>query len=354
MLKLKDTTAVNRVQPFTPGERAAFPRPPVDVPADCPPAVTRGQKTVVGVVVGVDWLQLTFPDNLDGAVDLASVALGCEPGDWARLEHGSLGYREGMIGPGQARIWWDAPDRLDVHVWLPGEACRLAGDVRLQDYLVAAEAVGAKATRVDVALDDYDRVVAPVAVQEALQGPDAVTHARQYLTHQGGRVGSPELTGETVYLGAPSSRQRLRVYDKGLESDGELDCIRWELQSRKQAAETMAVALAHKDWREVAASRLVGFVDFRDRASHSEVEKRKRLPWFQELVGLVRKASAYLAEEPRTVEQVISWLDRAIGPCLAVAMEYWQGNLGPFSEILQDGRRRWKPRHKAMLALAAT
>jgi len=177
-----------------------------------------------------------------------------------------------------------------------------------------------------------------------------VTHAQQYLTHQGGHVGSPELTGATVYLGAPASRQRLRVYDKGLESGGEMDCNRWELQSRKEAAETMAASLAYQDWGEVMASRLVGFVDFRDRSSHSEVERRQRLPWFQRLVGLVGKASAYLPQEPRTAEQVVEWVDMAIGPSLAVAMAFWQGDIGPLTDIIRDGKQRWKPRHKVMVA----
>jgi len=153
-----------------------------------------------------------------------------------------------------------------------------------------------------------------------------------------------------VYLGAPSSRQRLRVYDKGLESGGEMDCVRWELESRKEAAQTMAVALAYQDWGEVMTSRLVGFVDFRDADSHSEIENRQRLPWFQLLVGMARKASAYLPKVPRTVEQVVEWIDLAIGPTLAVAMKFWQGDLAPLSRILRHGEIRWKPRHKAMVA----
>jgi len=318
-----------------------------------PPLLTGGQKAVEGVAVGVDWCSVTFPGDLDRVMLMVSLALGCEVGDWVELEHGSYGYRQGMVGPGGARVWWDPPGREDVHASLPGKACVIAGEVRLRKYLLQVLAVGGKATRVDVAIDDYDRVVVPADVLEALQGPDKVTHARQYLTQQGGRVGSPELTGATVYLGAPSSRQRLRVYDKGLESGGQMDCVRWELESHKEAAETMAVALAHQDWGQLAASRLVGFVDFRDRSSHSEVERRWRLPWFEALVGLVRKASAYLPQAPRTVEEVVDWLDRAIGPSLAVAMTFWKGDLGPLSAIIRDGQLRWKPKHKAMLAMVA-
>lgn len=317
-----------------------------------PPILTGGQKTVEGAAVGVDWLSITFPGNLDRVVLAVSLALQCEVGDWVELEHGSYGYRKGMVGPGGARIWWDAPDRVDIHASLPGEACRIAGEIALKRYLRHAMAVGAKATRLDLALDDYRRIVSPADVLHALQGPDRVTHAQQYLTHQGGRVGSPELTGATVYLGAPSSRQRLRVYDKGLESGGEMDCIRWELESRKEAAETLVADLAHREWGDVIAGRLVGFVDFRQAAAHSEVERRPRLAWFAELVGLARKASAYLPKAARTVEQVVEWLDRAIGPTLAVAMRFWRGDLGELTRIIREGERRWKPKHEAILAAA--
>jgi len=114
----------------------------------------------------------------------------------------------------------------------------------------------------------------------------------------------------------------------------------------------MAAALAFQDWGSVMASRLVGFVDFRVADSHSEVERRERLPWFQLLVGLARKASAYLPKVPRTAEQVVEWLDNAIGPSLAVAMKFWQGDLAPLTDIIGRGERRWKPKHRAILAVA--
>jgi len=311
-----------------------------------------------GVQLSLDWLSETFQPSEETAVDVpqvqlvASLALGCDPGDWVETERGSYGYQKGMVGPGGARIWWDAPGRDDIHLSLPGQACRMVGQERMVSLLRYSLGHGGKATRCDTAIDDYRRIVSPGQVLETLQGPDVVTHAQKVLTQQGGVVGSRDLTGATVYLGAAGSRQRLRVYDKGLESAGELDCIRWELESRKEAAETMAVALAYQNWGEVMASRLVGFVDFRDAYSHSEVERRERLPWFQLLVGLARKASAYLPKVPRTAEQVVEWLDRAIGPTLAVAMKFWKGDLAPLTDIIGRGERRWKPKHRAILAVA--
>jgi len=311
-----------------------------------------------GMQLSLDWYSVTLHPTPDIPVDVsqvqlaASLALDCEPGDWVETERGAYGYQRGMVGPGGARLWWDAPGRDDFHVSFPGQACRIAGRERLVSFLRYSLGHGGKSTRCDVALDDYRRIVSPGEVQETLQGPDVVTHAQKVLTQQGGIVGSRDLTGATVYLGAPGSRQRLRVYDKGLESGGEMDCIRWELESRKEAAETMAVALAYQNWGQVMASRLVGFVDFRDADSHSEVEERQRLPWFQLLVGLVKKASAYPPQVARTVEQVVEWLDKAIGPTLAVTMKFWRGDLGRLTDIIRRGEERLKPRHLAMLANA--
>jgi len=312
-----------------------------------------------GMRLSLDWYSVTLHPTSDIPVDVpqvqlaASLALGCEPGDWVELDRGSYGYDRGMVGPGGARLWWDAPGRDDLHVSFPGQACQIAGQERLVSFLRYSLGHGGKPTRCDTAMDDHDWVITPSQVQEALQGPDVVTHARKGLVQQGFEVRSSDLTGVTTYLGAPSSRQRLRVYNKFQQSGGKMNCVRWELESHKEAAETMAMALAYKDWGEVMASRLVGFVDFRGVDSHSEVEKRHRLPWFQALVGLVGKASAYLPKAARTVQELVEWIDRAVGPSLAVAMRFWEGDLAPLSRILKEGERRWKPKHTAMLAMVS-
>jgi len=320
------------------------------------PATNRGAENRCQVQLGVDWYSVTLHPTEGIPVDVpqiqlaASLALGCEPGDWVETGSGSYGYQKGMVGPGGARLWWDAPGRNDFHVSFPGQACQLAGQDRLVSFMRYTLGHGGKPTRCDTAIDDYGRIIEPGQVLETLQGSAAVTHAQKVLTQRGGVVGSKELTGATVYLGAPGSRQRLRVYDKGLESGGAMDCIRWELESKKEAAETMVAGLAYQNWGEVMASRLVGFVDFRDADSHSEVEKRQRLAWFQELVGLARKASAYLPKAAKTALDLIAWLDRSIGPSLAVAMKYWKGDFAPLSDLLARGERRFKPRHRVMLA----
>ena len=306
--------------------------------------------------LGVDWFSITVQPTPIADVDVEqvqlamSLAVGCEPGDWTPLEIGKYGYRQAMLGPAGAQIWWDSPGRDDIHITLPGQACQVAGEHRLRSFGKWALGHGGKASRVDVALDDYRRVIEPAAALAELQGPNAVTHARALLEICGGEVGSEDMTGITVMVGAKSSRQRLRIYDKGLESGGEMDCVRWEVQARKQAAETLFQQLIAGDWQTVIRQRLMAFVDFRDADSSSETEKRVRLPWWEKLMLGVKKGRVYLPKPLKTIEQVHNWVRDSIGPSLALLVAGYGGDQGILTNIVEYGRVRWKPRHRAMLA----
>lgn len=128
-----------------------------------------------------------------------------------------------------------------------------------------------------------------------------MTRVLDWILIAGGRVGGRSFTtseagkraasflkgwqqsvrGATVYLGAPSSRQRLRVYDKYKESQGKTNSIRWELQCREQAAESMLHQLAEAGdgWPIAARNRLVAFIDFREAGTESHTDRRPRLKW---------------------------------------------------------------------------
>jgi len=343
-----------------------------------PRLVTRGQKTkssheikirprMEGARIGVDWVQNTFHpkdsviEDTFGAVEpyrmLAAVQcelseiLGCDPADWQELDAGHNGYMRARLGPRGARIDYEPVGRIDFNVTLPGKACALAGEVGLRRWMLFSLMHGGEsATRIDVDIDDYDKAVSPGQVVIALQGPDAVTHADKGLVQIGFKVRSNEVTGATTYLGAASSRQRMRVYDKELESKGQVPCIRWELTCRKEAAQTLMQQLAHMDWNRVIPDRLVSFIDFREHSSSSKIELRQRCEWFHALVRHAEKAEVYLEGVPKTVHNVLAWLELSIGPSLAMARQYWGKTYrGPLKDLMDKGQSNWKPRHTKLL-----
>ena len=92
-----------------------------------------------------------------------------------------------------------------------------------------------RATRFDVALDDYDKSIGYAELSSAV-------HERNYSGFRGGRniEGFDSKVrgsfGWTFYFGSPQSDKVLRVYDKSIESGGDIDAYRWEAQFRAEYA----------------------------------------------------------------------------------------------------------------------
>jgi len=299
--------------------------------------------------------------KLRGEVVLAmSLAMGVSPkvtevvkgeeslGDWIELPRGNNGYGKALLGPFGARVDY-APlgfsDRYDFNVTLPGQACGAVGYERMVKLLQYQCRVGAVFTRLDIVMDDYDKVKTPAQIEKFMQGPQVVTRTEQYMKVHTGSVGDKAITGATLYVGAPSSRVRMRVYDKGLESEGLTDTIRWELQCRKESAETLGPLLAEGDWNDVIRQRFVSFIDFRKK-DKAEVEDRTRLKWYSRLVDSASRANMYAAKALKTLEDKAAWIQETVAPTLAAVFVGTGRNMAEIGNLIMAGMSRWKPAQK--------
>ena len=335
-------------------------------PISAPDPVTRGQKnpftpeTRKECRVSVDNLSVTYhppsflsrlqtDQYMGDVIEEVSDVLGGAPGDWIEQEQGFKSYRRSLMGPANSRLHFDPRNGSDFNLSLPGQACQQAGTERLRMFIASFVDARAKARRVDLTLDDYEKRITPARFLEELRGPNKVTHSRKALTISGVILGEPD-TGETVYLGAPQSNRRLRVYDKSFESGGLIDAYRWELQERKSAAEKAAYDLAYGDWNKVVRSRLVGFVDFRELESAPRIQDRVRWGLYEELMEGADKAEAYFPVEEKSIEEIEQWFIKQYAPTLAMLLQHRGGDLSAIEEYVNDGRRRWRPKHRALLA----
>ena len=331
-----------------------------------PNPITWGQKTRFtpseksSCVVSVDNFSVTFhpsedsrPSEIQAAIDdvigVVSDVLNSDPADWIGLDYGGLGYRDGVLGAEGARLLFNPANGTHFNLSLPGKACRRAGNSRLKDFFNYCAEAGGKARRIDLALDDYEKLITPEQVEEEFHGPNAVTHCRTILGVQESKRGHPEAAGATRYLGAPSSARRLRVYDKFVESGGEIDAIRWELQERKRAAEKSHSDLINGEWGKVIRDRLVGHIDFRIRESKVKVEDRIRWEPYERLMDKAERADAYFPTEIKTMEEFEDYYKRHQGPGLALILEAHDGDLGAIFDIARYGKEHWKPKHYKQL-----
>ena len=297
-----------------------------------------------------------IPSLLGRVQEDVSRALGCEVEDWVYQEVGMHGYRRSYLGPSGARLLFAPANDTHFHVLLPGQACSKISEVRMRALMLFALTHDATATRCDIKGDDYTKVRMPFEVGSVLnKGGNHVTHAKIVRVWSGFDLGKDgaEPNGFTVYVGSSTSRRQLRIYDKGLESDGEIDAVRWELQERKEAAQSAMQQLAHQPWGKVFAERLVSFVDFRDRGK-AQTQHRfgDCISSFARLIGLAEKAVVYAPQPDRTIQQVTDWVYFAMAPTLAILMKAWEGDLSPLYKILDDGKDRLRPKHHRIIAAA--
>ena len=285
---------------------------------------------------------------MGSVIEEISDVLRGAPGDWIEQEQGFKSYRRSLIGPANARLHFDPRNGSDFNLSLPGKACQLAGTERLQTFISSFVEAGAKARRVDLALDDYGKRITPARFFEEIRGPNKVAHSQKALTMTGVELGKPD-TGETVYLGAPKSDRRLRVYDKSFESDGLIDAIRWELQERRRAAEKAADDLANGELNEVIRSRIIGFVDFRELESAPRIQDRDRWELYEELMEGADKAQAYLPVDDKSIEEIEEWFVKYYGPILAMLLLYHGGDLSVIAGYARNGMGRLSPKQIALI-----
>jgi DNA relaxase NicK len=290
-----------------------------------------------------------------------SLAMGVAPEDWFELPRGRNGYARAIQGPNGAHVDY-APigdsERFDFHVTLGGKACGAIGHERMVKLMQYMERAGTKYTRLDIVMDDFDKVMTPAGLEEIIKvpkdGDDAlgvwVSHATDWLGLGGGKMGCGDDTEDTIYIGSPKSRNYLRVYDKDAESKGEIPAIRWELQCRAESAETLGPLLAAGDWKIAIPQRFVSFIDFRAR-DKERIEARTRLGWWKMLVEDTKRAKMYEAKALKTLEDMADWAIKTVAPTFAAIYQGTGQSMAEMSNFLRDGMKRMKPRQKdAVLA----
>lgn len=289
------------------------------------------------VRVRVDWLQgtvrfdSTTPWNLliDWLCKLAGDELleGVDAPRWTgKMWAHSASSAFGM------QLRWNESDGGDggMEGWisLPGS---WLGRLSVWDQLMAVtylvRGASLKATRLDVALDDYRRRVTPGQVFEiATDG-----HIARYKTVR--RIDNWVRTEDqstkwapscTTYLGKPGKDSYVRVYDKAIESDGAIDAIRWEVQFGRNRAAAEARDIAH--WGGETEGELSAFLGGKV-LSHAEfvefkpgqrLERRENLLWYQALIDDVGTfARLHVKRAEATVSRAVRWIRKSVAPTLA-------------------------------------
>jgi hypothetical protein len=212
-------------------------------------------------------------------------------------------------------------------------------------------------TRMDCALDDRETIVPLSTIREAVQAGQCVTRAERLRTIASESIHHGTNHGATLYFGSPQSHTMLRIYEKALElqSKGREDWqqygVRWELEFKKERAQTCAKALLlldESDWREYVVGLLRGYVDFRDTSRQDEEEDRYRaplLPWWEALTEGFKKGRLNVEKTEPSLPKLKRWITHAVAPSLAVVCAADDEGQVWLERQIVESVRRWKSRH---------
>jgi len=233
---------------------------------------------------------------------------------------------------------------------------------------------GARITRLDLTIDDLRKSIRISDFSQSYQAGCMV--ARTKAARDVVEYSAPGIKSQDMFtIGKRSSQFYVRIYDKELESKGKSNAIRFEAELKDDLAHYTILKLVSTSFSlspvfsvdlsdpissfsfQAFVNTVLGVIssklDFRDVTSHSNVNRRTRLVFWEKFLQGVQKVKVFIPRKKATIETVKLWFEEKVSTSLALLNEYLGSEASLyFSSVLDYGYSRFKPRHTAILANA--
>jgi len=290
-----------------------------------PRSVIRGLNSQILNEVGVHWLRISIP-----AKHLSHVRSYCSFffGDSSKDGYGLWSYDTRYSWPNGASLNFDSdPDRCAlVHAGkatldLPGKALDTIPQDRLHLFLIGLRRYDPACTRCDVFFDDYQRLISPSALQDIIKRTDYSGFRKAQLKQ---RFERGRLIHDEVDLGTRGdngSGKYLRVYDKALESNGQKDCVRWEVEFSKERAHTVFDKLSSVKtidaFATLCGSLVAGAINFVHRTHDKNIRRLEVYEFWQQIKKTLGVLVVRVAIKHTDITEMYKWVFRQVSPTLA-------------------------------------
>jgi Replication initiation factor len=285
---------------------------------------------------GVHWLTGTTQKPLEAVRDILCEEFGGlifedrETGIWT--------YHRRAVERNTGAFFAWTPERRELAVNIPGEACELLG---LEGLVRLSDRLQLRTTRLDLAWDTD--LFTPAQVRAAHAAGDAVTHAKWDDWRQ-----NPD--GSTFYVGkraGVSNARLVRFYDRRGPT-------RVELEVHKLRAHALWLQLRHgcaslEEWSGVGMAYLVDFLDFRDRSEDTNVGRAPRLPWWDFFTAGASRLFLPIPRKAPTLESQQDWLEGQVAPTLALVADSMLDPERWIRRLVAEGQARRSPAQSALL-----
>ena len=280
----------------------------------------------------VDWL--TFSVKEQDPAKVIREYLGLDPELFQDAGYGLLGYNR-VLRFSDICVCYEPRENdffrdMGVCVSMSGNGCRAFETMSKltqagQDsvfptlfQLLAADET-ANVSRIDIACDDRKGFLNMEEIVEKVQANEInsrMTKRSVIVSFDG-----TQRSGSTIYLGAPSSDFRVRIYDKALEEGVDGHWIRVELVMRhKNAAAFVAQMNSAPSVGKLAAQVVNDKFSFIER-DDSNITRCTVCGWWRSFVDeleSVRLVARCVIQH--SVERIENWIESQVGPSLAVIL----------------------------------
>lgn len=287
--------------------------------------------------IGIDWLQGSISnDNFVNVVMYLSAFFGEVPLISSRgIIRGygaSFGWFQGDNETCMVNVCFDR-DREDSDarhsgrfvLQFQGKFCGHVDYDSFYDLCVSMSSLyGFRCTRIDTKFDDYERVVSIEELHRNcllnnFSGFKKFNPRFEHSVIQGVVV----QTGSSLELGKRknSTGKFMRIYDKNLESEGVIDCIRYEVEWTKKRAERVFNRLFVDNPREsfvgVLGSIVGGCVTFLERKDKN-LSRGQILAFWEIIIDRIGSAKIPNPKKITTIEGKKDWIEENVTRSLAI------------------------------------
>lgn len=265
-------------------------------------------------MVGIDWLNLTFP-----------VECRRELSDYVQRIFGefkSVPWKlhnryESVIRSEQSGIiaWTDGKDGSpaipEAFLNLPGALIGSLDEPGLNSFLCQMVAFEPFATRLDLRFDDFDKIVRPSVVYQSVKDGLCSTFRKSRFIESKIADGDPAGTCELGVAGKNGCGKMYCIYDKFIQSGGAIDSIRWELRYYKERANDAF-------WRLCQSAQAGNLTEVISALIGGEcVFDQALLPWWAEIKQKLGNLRIATYRKTSDIEQKMTWFYKSMSKLIA-------------------------------------
>lgn len=211
-----------------------------------------------------------------------------------------------------------------------------------QTLFIALSHMEFSPTRIDIKVDDYSKTVQPLLAYEAAARGDKKGFRcfRIVVDHNG---------AGTFYAGRRGSDgggKFLRIYDKSLQSDGQIDAIRVELElsaEKAQDAYDSMISVHWTEWPSFIRGAVVAAADFLDRDSgRKQACRSTRFEWWDWLAHGAPEFEFSPVRRECLIDKTERWIENQVAASIAMVVSARTGKMMSYSfEEFSSQLYRW-------------